>query len=283
MKNQTEGILKKIKTAQIILYVMVVLFIYDFLRLTIKHSFPIYYFFTSNLLWIISISIIFLYIFKLEKSLKNSFVTKNLKNLEYLSYLAVAYIIWTTLFSFLFIYLNPDNSVIRNGLTNQIYFLVWLTLKVTLVIFLFQIYQNRKITLGSYKKLLSNSPDFNFNYKPINQIYYSEKERIELCKTCSLRTFNRDIGTICSLTNKKPIFETTCSEYTLDNNELKRLKKLYPSKEKKGFFGSWLSGVIMAILGFVRAGIRGLEDPMGIVFLCLGFMWILTILFRQDD
>lgn len=62
------------------------------------------------------------------------------------------------------------------------------------------------------------------------------EERIAVCKTCSNRALNAEIGLVCSLTDAKPEFEDHCETYTEDiaaiNNQ-QSAEALQPSQVKQ--------------------------------------------------
>ncbi len=49
--------------------------------------------------------------------------------------------------------------------------------------------------------------------------------KIEVCKRCTQRVFNRDLGLVCGLTNAKPTFEEACNDFAQDES--------VPEEEKK--------------------------------------------------
>jgi hypothetical protein len=53
----------------------------------------------------------------------------------------------------------------------------------------------------------------------------SEKERLEFCKQCQKRKFDKSTGIVCSLTNAKPTFTDTCSHYLIDSSVEKQLAR----------------------------------------------------------
>jgi hypothetical protein len=88
------------------------------------------------------------------------------------------------------------------------------------------------------------------------------------------------LGLICSLTSEKASFTVDCPEYAIDPSESKRIEKfatINNEKEKSAetsFWGSWKSALLMAVLGFVRAALKGFDDPFGIIFFILGIGWL---------
>lgn len=43
------------------------------------------------------------------------------------------------------------------------------------------------------------------------------EDRIAICSTCKNRSFDRNVGLVCGLTNQKPEFEESCESYDKDN------------------------------------------------------------------
>ncbi|MCH2034536.1 MAG: hypothetical protein MK202_13580 [Tenacibaculum sp.] len=261
------------------------------LLLTLKDLFNLnlWYFFEFHFLWILFVSLILYYSITLEKQLSLGALSINLRNLEYATYAGLLYLVWSCVRSVMaipFILNLRDNSIgnfnMTTSLVFQLLFLLWFALKIGLIVYLIKVYKLRKSKLGIYKDANNHQVSYDFNKQPEQKQYTTERERIELCKACNLRTFDKNIGLVCSLTYKKPEFENTCEKFDADEKELNRLQKVY-SKKKKGFFNSWKSAILMSVLGFARAGLKGFEDPLGIVFLFLGIAWLVIAIFNKDD
>ncbi|MFY7672706.1 hypothetical protein ACOSP6_16610 [Tenacibaculum sp. MEBiC06402] len=216
-------------------------------------------------------------------------MSSKLRNLEFATYIGLIYLLWSSIRSVIaipFILNFRERSVgnfdMTTSLVHQLLFLLWFIIKIGLIFYLIKSYKLRKLKLGTYDKLKNKQASFDYDKKPEQKQYFTERERLELCKACNLRAFDNNIGIVCSLTYKKPEFETTCEKFDADEKELNRLQEVY-SKKKKGFFNSWKSAIFMSILGFARAGIKGFEDPLGIVFLILGIGWLVIAFFNKDD
>jgi hypothetical protein len=242
-----------------------------------------------NLLWFIFLSIILFYVLQLEKTLSENKLSFKLRNLEYASYAAFLYFLFGVIRSLISVPIvlfeghnNIGNFDIVYSFMGKFLFTIWTFIKVGFVYFLLKTYQSRNASFGSYKTLNSYSKSFDFETKPIEKSYNSVEDRITLCKTCNLRTFNPEIGIICSLTENKPAFETTCKDYQVDNKEVTRLKNIY-GKKKTGFFNTWKSAALMSVFGFLRAGMKGFDDPFGVVFLILGIGWFVFAVLNKDD
>ncbi|MGH1386093.1 hypothetical protein [Kordia sp.] len=48
-------------------------------------------------------------------------------------------------------------------------------------------------------------------------------DKIEFCKTCTNRSFSSSKGIVCGLTNEKPNFVLSCSDYERDIKEEKKI------------------------------------------------------------
>lgn len=55
------------------------------------------------------------------------------------------------------------------------------------------------------------------------------RERLQFCKKCERREFNRNVGIVCGLTKEKPNFMNACDSYIMD---VKEAKKMYESEVK---------------------------------------------------
>ena len=54
------------------------------------------------------------------------------------------------------------------------------------------------------------------------------QDRIAICKKCTNRTFDHQVGILCGLTSAKPAFEHTCDKFVRDES----VKDYVPSQEK---------------------------------------------------
>lgn len=53
----------------------------------------------------------------------------------------------------------------------------------------------------------------------------THEERISLCKICSNRSFNSKFGVVCSLTDQRPDFISTCKDFIKDEHEVQKVLK----------------------------------------------------------
>lgn len=60
-----------------------------------------------------------------------------------------------------------------------------------------------------------NSNDANPEKKIIS---FTMEEKITICGTCKKRGFNKETGLVCSLTNEKPAYQMSCSDFQRDQN-----------------------------------------------------------------
>lgn len=78
----------------------------------------------------------------------------------------------------------------------------------------------------------------------------TEKERIDICRSCTNRGMDRDIGIFCLISGVKPIFEQQCSEYDMD--EKVALRKLEERQEEKPKSGMSTWAIIIAVIFVIR-------------------------------
>ena len=91
----------------------------------------------------------------------------------------------------------------------------------------------------------------------------------------------RDI--YCSLHGDVPEFEDQCPDYEFSDKTQKRVEKRKVKEEKKEKKGrSKIFPIILAIGGFLRAAMKGFEDPFGIIFLILGIGWLIVVLTSEQ-
>lgn len=50
----------------------------------------------------------------------------------------------------------------------------------------------------------------------------TSQEQLEFCKKCKKRTFNSSIGIVCSITNAKPNFTSSCKDYIIDSRHVEK-------------------------------------------------------------
>jgi len=140
-------------------------------------------------------------------------------------------------------------------------------------------FRERKQVLGEYEYEESSSEDFEIKTLQ-DKSFYTQEERVKLCLSCTHRKLDTSVGMICGLTNEKPTFETFCNEYIEDEKVTAKYKELKVEEVSKGgFWKSWITAILFSILGFVRAGLTGFDDPFGIIFLILGIVWLLLAIF----
>lgn len=88
------------------------------------------------------------------------------------------------------------------------------------------------------------------------------KQRLELCKRCEKRAFAMKTGILCSLTERKPEFTTTCDNFLLDAKEAQKIeaKQNYVVEESKSGSGMSTWGIIAVVLLIIRILFRLFRD-----------------------
>jgi hypothetical protein len=91
-------------------------------------------------------------------------------------------------------------------------------------------------------------------------------ERLKFCRICTHRKIDSAIGLVCSLTNIKPAFESTCPSISIDQPEANRLIALEQrakeeadagtfAMEKKGIDKGVIGGFIMIAIAVIWFGL----------------------------
>lgn len=90
----------------------------------------------------------------------------------------------------------------------------------------------------------------------------TQEEKIKICSTCKLRTFNIKEGVLCGRTGKKPEFDDACGDYDADSKEIQWQKNKQEELEKSdrisgfmSFFVYWSIplGIAWTIIGLFTA------------------------------
>lgn len=80
-------------------------------------------------------------------------------------------------------------------------------------------------------------------------------QKLVFCKRCEKKGFSAQSGVVCSLTNEKPVFETTCPDFILDEKEEKKVlaREVKIEEEKKaGNYQIWVViGIVLIVLKIV--------------------------------
>ena len=92
----------------------------------------------------------------------------------------------------------------------------------------------------------------------------TEKEQLELCKTCTNRGFDSSIGLVCSLTKTRRSFVETCKDYKEDEKEAfkkRQAEQAYQEITQEGNISVWklVLGLILAAFAVFRL-IRNLSQ-----------------------
>jgi hypothetical protein len=80
-------------------------------------------------------------------------------------------------------------------------------------------------------------------------------QRLAFCKKCEKRTFDPNLGIVCSLSQRKPDFVSNCNDFILDPKEASKIAaKSYAAQsvpqQESGPISIW--GVIGVILIVIR-------------------------------
>jgi hypothetical protein len=85
-------------------------------------------------------------------------------------------------------------------------------------------------------------------------------QRLVFCKRCAKKGFSAQSGVVCSLTNEKPTFETTCADFILDEKEEKRVTardNQIEQDKKAGNYQIWVAiGIVLIIIKIVLRFMR---------------------------
>jgi len=184
----------------------------------------------------ISIIFYFAYIHTLNNAIKINKNNKTLKYLEYILYLFIA----IDIISFV---MNVSYIVINTGLFNINLWLLQVIIKIIILVYIIHSFSIRKKRLGKFntKEECVNSLD-SLKQKSFETI----KQRLDLCKLCTKRTYNSNIGLICSLTQVKPDFRKMCAEFNLDIKEYqKRKNRIINKSKKKPIWAYIITGLII--------------------------------------
>lgn len=74
------------------------------------------------------------------------------------------------------------------------------------------------------------------------------QQQLVFCKQCDKRSFDESIGLVCSLTQNKPEFEDTCSNFSIDAKAANKAVARQATAEKEKKTPVWtyiLIGVII--------------------------------------
>lgn len=190
----------------------------------------------------IGIVFYFVYIKTLNNQITENEQNKTLKVLEYITYVFIAIDAFQLLRNIILIIANP--SILKMNLWP------FITLShLFLICLIITAYTIRRKLLGKF-----NTNDGNgkivYNLESLKlKSYETNEQRLELCKICTKREFNRDIGLVCSLTKSKPNFNSMCKEYNRDSKAyeewLSRNSKNEKNNQRNPIWGYIVIGVII--------------------------------------
>ena len=146
--------------------------------------------------------IFFIYIYFLNKAFEQNKQNNNLKNLEYVSYVFIALNIIPIVRSLFFITLSYQTFKLTIGLLIYSFIL-------------------RKKTFGRFLKVKNDELVYDLESLK-HKSFETDKQRLEVCKLCTNRTFDKNVGMVCSLTLAKPTFKSMCTDFNLDTKEYQK-------------------------------------------------------------
>ena len=92
-------------------------------------------------------------------------------------------------------------------------------IKIIILVYIIHSFSIRKKRLGKF----NTKEEFVNSLDPLKQKSFETiEQRLDLCKLCTKRTYNSNIGLICSLTQVKPDFRNMCVEFNLDSKEYQK-------------------------------------------------------------
>ncbi len=209
-------------------------------------------------------------------------VTKKLRSLEYVCYVLTLLFFVRLILIVYSTYMSPDIldvfydlSFLEKIVLSPYLRIIFLTAFSILSIMVFA---KRKKELGTYDFKTIAKEDFEIRTMK-NKQYQTHEERIKLCLLCANRKIDTSKGMLCGITDEKPNFETFCNDYKEDEKAIEKKELLYADEVHNNFWGSWMGALLFAVFGFIRAALKGLDDPFGIIFLSLGIVWLAVAVF----
>ncbi len=107
------------------------------------------------------------------------------------------------------------------------------------------------------------------------------EERLKYCKQCENKALDYDKNIICDLTSAPPVFEKECKYFVHENSPETKTEK----QSKKGFFGTWKSALLLAILaGYnILRGIANENYYNVIIGIVLVIGWLFFVFIRKNE
>ena len=158
--------------------------------------------------------IFFIYIYFLNKAFEQNNQNNNLKNLEYVSYVFIALNIIPIDRSLFFITLSYQTFKVTIWLIPMLINII----TIGLLIYSFIL---RKKTFGRFLKVKNDELVYDLESLK-HKSFETDKQRLEVCKLCTNRTFDKNVGMVCSLTLAKPTFKSMCTDFNLDTKEYQK-------------------------------------------------------------
>ena len=240
---------------------------------------------------------IILYAVELNKSIEEKIKRRQLRVYEVMTYFTTGLLI-LGLLSTLFLMTQGRYRYALQDTTVLTLSIIAFFSQLLLLIALFTSYKIRRVQTGGFKAGAPSDidilDDFETDVEPeamMEQMgdqklqYLAVEDRIKVCQVCTKKGFNTQVGIVCSLTEAKPEFIEFCDLYEEDAKAKVLHGKTSDSSSKEGLLpsGSWKGALLMAAFGFLRAAMKGLDDPFGIIFLVLGIGWLVIAGFSESS
>ena len=204
-----------------------------------------YSFSISSVIYFFGIICYFAYIHYLNKSIDNKSINSSLKNLEYASYVFLVITIFQILRYLFYLFSYFKSITFSLSLFNTL-------LNISIISLMIHSFFLRKKTFGRYS--VKKNDELNNDSEILNQeSFRTTEQRLELCKICLNKKFDKHEGLVCSLTLKKPSFDNFCEDFDLDKKEHQKRqlsRKVEKSNTKSGWF------YVILIIAIIRILIR---------------------------
>lgn len=240
---------------------------------------------------------VILYALELNKTIETGSKSKQLRVFEVMTYFTAGLLILGMLSTLFLMTQGRYRYALQDS---YILFLAMFAFAVQLilVIALFKSYKIRRLKTNGFKTsadsdfdILDDFDDEVENAFPKDDLlgtkvqYLGVDDRIKVCQVCTKKGFNPKVGIVCGLTEEKPDFVEFCTLYNEDPKAKVLASKTTIKTGDAGGLpkGSWKGAIVMAVFGFIRAAMKGLDDPLGIIFLVLGIGWLIIAGFSENN
>ena len=113
----------------------------------------------------------------------------------------------------------------------------------------------------------------------------SQEKQLAFCKACKNRNMDLPHGIFCNFYGDIPEFDSKCEKF--EYNEKVRIKaEKFDRKVKKKVIHSHQSRfapVLLSVAGVLRSIHKGLDDPMGWIFLVAAVGWFIVAVNRGES